>query len=64
LNARQFKGDWDPIAISSVEYEKTAAGYNLNLINGWMGRPNLSYPKVFWKGLGIVKSNVGIDSAK
>jgi len=62
LNDIQFKGDWDAIAISSVEYEKTESGYNLKLINGWAGMPKLSYPKAFWKGLGIEKSNIGTDS--
>jgi len=62
LESIPFCGEWDAIAISSVRYAKDGAGYDLDVVNGWMGKPALSFPKAFWKGLGIVKSNVERDS--
>jgi hypothetical protein len=58
LKDLQFTGDWDAIALSSVEYKKLASGYELNVTRGWVGKPELSYPKEFWQGLGLVKSNL------
>lgn len=58
LHDLQFAGDWDTIAISSVEYARLDAGYELNLTRGWMGTPTLTYPDAFWKGLGVRKSNM------
>lgn len=58
LKDLQFVGDWDAIAISSVEYKKVGGGYELNVTQGWIGKPELTYPKGFWQGLGIVKSNL------
>ena len=54
----RFAGDWDPIHLNSVEYKRLPNGYELNIVRGWMGKPDLSYPPEFWQGLGIVKSNV------
>lgn len=60
----RFTGDWDPIAIQSVRYERTGAGYTLDLARGWAGVAELSYPPEFWQGLGIVSSNVaGLKAA-
>jgi hypothetical protein len=58
LDDLKFTGDWDRIATRSVEYRRLDTGYELNIDRGWMGRPELSYPPEFWRGLGIVKSNV------
>jgi hypothetical protein len=59
LDSIKYVGDWDKIAWTSVEYQKLDTGYELNLINGWMGKPDsLEYPADFWKGLGLVKSNI------
>ena len=58
LKDLQFTGDWDAIALSSVEYVKLDSGYELNITRGWVGKPELSYPKEFWQGLGLVKSNL------
>lgn len=55
----EFTGDWDQIALASVEYRKLDAGYELNLVRGWVGQPELTYPPGFWAGLGVRKSNVG-----
>src|SRR5688500_16926681 len=58
LKDLQFMGDWDGMALSSVEYRRLGTGYELNLVRGVMGKPDLSYPREFWDGLGLVKSNV------
>ena len=59
LDSLEFTGDWDQIALTSMEYKKLNDGYELNLINGWIGKPDsLVYPPKFWKGLGIKKSNL------
>ena len=59
LDSLKYIGDWDNIIFGSVKYKKLDEGYELNLINGWMGKPeNLNYPDDFWKGLGIFKSNL------
>jgi hypothetical protein len=49
----------DKIIFSSVKYEKFDSGYSLDLTNGWVGKPDtLEYPEEFWKGLGLIKSNM------
>jgi hypothetical protein len=53
-----FTGDWDAIALNSVEYKLLPTGYELNVTRGWVGQPQLVYPKEFWVGLGLVKSNL------
>ena len=58
LKDLQFTGDWDQLAINSVEYRKLDVGYELNVTRGWVGQPTLIYPPDFWRGLGLVKSNV------
>lgn len=62
LKDLQFTGDWDPIALSSVEYTKLESGYELNLTRGWVGKPSLTYSKEFWQGLGLRKSNLKPDT--
>ena len=58
LKDLKFTGQWDAIALSAVEYHRLETGYELNVTRGWVGKPEMSYPPEFWKGLGIVKSNV------
>ena len=58
LKDLKFTGDWDQIALVNCEYKRVGNGYELNLMRGWVGRPVLNYPDEFWKGLGLVKSNV------
>jgi hypothetical protein len=59
LKELRFTGDWDGISLSSVEYHREGDGYELNLTRGWVAKPKtLSYPKEFWQGLGLVKSNL------
>lgn len=59
LDQLKYVGDWDGMIFSSVKYTRVDGGYDLDLTNGWMGKPDeLGYPKDFWKGLGLVKSNL------
>lgn len=53
-----FTGEWDAIALASVEYKKLDVGYELNVTRGWTAKPELRYPVEFWQGLGLVHSNV------
>ena len=59
LQDLNFTGDWDAIALNSVTYHRIGDGYELDIARGWVGQPTLSYPPEFWKGLGLVASNVG-----
>lgn len=54
-----FTGGWDALALSSVKYERLPDGYTLEIERGWVGKPALSYPPEFWRGLGIRRTNVG-----
>lgn len=58
LTQLKYLGDWDKIALSSVDYKKLEQGYELNVTRGWAGAPELEYPKEFWTGLGLEKTNV------
>jgi hypothetical protein len=58
-----FTGQWDQIWMSAVRYEKLSDGYELDLVRGWVGTPELSYPPEFWRGLGVRKTNVGRSGA-
>ena len=59
LDSLKYLGDWDGIIFGSVQYKRVDTGYELNLTKGWVGKPeNLKYPDGFWKGLGLVKSNL------
>ena len=58
LGDLDFVGDWDRLALSSVEYRRLPDGYELNVTRGWVGKPTLAYPAQFWSGLGLKKSNV------
>jgi hypothetical protein len=54
----RFMGLWDAAIFSTVRYQKLEGGYELDVTRGWVGTPELTYPKEFWQGLGIVRSNV------
>ena len=54
-----FTGDWDALALQSVKYERLPEGYTLDVERGWVGKPTLSYPADFWRGLGLRRTNVG-----
>jgi hypothetical protein len=59
LDQLDFVGEWDRIALASVKYEPLPNGYALDLVRGWIGKPHVTYPREFWTGLGIRRSNVG-----
>jgi ABC-type siderophore export system fused ATPase/permease subunit len=58
LKDLKFLGEWDQIALNSVAYKRLENGYELNVVRGWVGRPELNYPAEFWRGLGLVRSNM------
>ena len=58
LSELEFLGQWDPIWIQAVKYEKVEDGYNLFVLRGAIGEPDLEYPAEFWNGLGLIKTNV------
>lgn len=58
LTDLKFTGEWDQIALNSVDYKRVGNGYELNVLRGWVAKPELKYPDEFWKGLGLVKSNM------
>jgi hypothetical protein len=55
LSDLRFVGDWDQIAIQSVSYTPSAdrKGYHVEVVRGWVGRPNLKMPDEFWQGTGF-----------
>jgi hypothetical protein len=58
LKELKFTGEWDQIALINCAYKRDGNGYDLDLVSGWMGKPELKYPDEFWRGLGLVKSNM------
>lgn len=60
LDSLTFLGEFDKIIFTSVKYELLDTGYRLDAVYGIIkGKPsNLEYPKEFWQGLGIRKSNI------
>ena len=58
LSDLKFTGQWDQIWMSAVRSTKLADGYELEVVRGWVGTPELSYPPEFWQGLGLRKTNV------
>ena len=58
LSELKFSGEWDQIALASVRYKRVANGYELDVVKGWVGKPELSYPPEFWRNLGVVRSNM------
>ena len=60
LNDIQFTGAWDAMALAAVQYRRLDSGYELNINRGWVAQPELTYPKPFWQGLGLVRSNAKV----
>ena len=58
LSELKFTGSWDQLWMSAVKYTKVEDGYELDLVKGWVGKPELDYPAEFWQGLGLRKTNV------
>ncbi|HJN78015.1 MAG TPA: hypothetical protein QGF58_29145 [Myxococcota bacterium] len=59
LSELEYTGQWDAMALQSVEYERLDKGYRLDVVRGWVAEPDLAYPEGFYSGLGLVESNVG-----
>ncbi len=58
LRDLEYLGEWDEIWMNAVKYEKVAGGYNLYVARGWISPPDLIYPEPFFRGLGLVETNV------
>jgi hypothetical protein len=60
LDSLKYLGDWDKIIYNTVEYKKLENGYELNLTRGFFSsKPvELRYPKDFYNGLGLKRSNL------
>jgi hypothetical protein len=58
LGDLRFTGQWDRLWMSAVRYTKLDDGYDLDVVRGWVGTPELAYPPEFWQGLGLRNSNV------
>jgi hypothetical protein len=58
LSDLKYVGEWDQIALGGVRYKRAGTGYELDVVRGWVGKPELRYPEDFWKGLGLVRSNM------
>ncbi len=55
----EFLGAQDRRALlKGLRYEKLPDGYALDITTPKGGKPRLSYPPDFWKGLGIRRTNV------
>ena len=58
LRDLKFIGQWDQLAIQSVEYYPNAerTGYYVEVQRGWVGKPTLQMPDEFWRGTGYSES--------
>lgn len=58
LDDLKFVGDWDGIALNSVRYRANAerSAYYVEVIRGWVGKPDLRMPAEFWQGTGYDSS--------
>jgi hypothetical protein len=50
----KFVGDWDGIALSAVRYAPSVDldKYCVEVVRGWIGKPDLNMPDDFWHGTG------------
>jgi hypothetical protein len=64
LDDLQFLGGRDRPALAGLEYEKLKDGYALDIVSTAGAKPPLDYPRDFWRGLGLRRTNVpgGSDS--
>lgn len=58
LSDLEYLGDWDQIWLTAVDYDRVDGGYNLFVVRGWMGEPELELPEAYRHGLGIRETNV------
>ncbi len=54
LSDLKYLGEWDKIHTQSVRYvrSKEEDKYCVEVIRGWMGKPELNMPDEFWHGTG------------
>ena len=54
LDDLRYTGDWDALALESVEYTPNAdrAAYYIEVERGWARKPELEVPPGFWRGTG------------
>ena len=54
LQDLRYIGDWDSIALHSVRYvvNDEQDRYCVEVIRGWIGKPDLKMPEEFWQGTG------------
>jgi hypothetical protein len=54
LDELNYLGDWDPIALNSVKYHANPqrTRYCIEVVRGWVGKPELTMPPEFWRGTG------------
>jgi hypothetical protein len=55
LSDLRYTGDWDAIALASVEYCAPGDGsrYFVKVRRGWIAAPELNMPEEFWRGTGF-----------
>jgi len=58
LSELRFVGDWDAIALGSVKYcaAQDHKSYFVEVLRGWVAKPDLELPAEFWKGTGFNSS--------
>lgn len=54
LRDLRFTGQWDQLALQSVQYVCNADGtaYYVEVSRGWIGKPTFTMPEDFWHGTG------------
>ena len=58
LDDLTFVGQWDGGYLRTCDYKRLNEGYELNVVASDSVVEGLQYPKEFYQGLGLVKSNV------
>jgi hypothetical protein len=55
LSELEYIGDWDMLALSSVEYfvSESRSAYCITVTRGWIGQPDLTFPSDFFNGTGF-----------
>jgi hypothetical protein len=54
----KYTGQWDAIALNSVKYcpAEDLDSYYVEVMRGWVGKPDLKLPDEFWQGTGYKES--------
>jgi hypothetical protein len=58
LSEIKFTGQWDQFALQNVRYYPNAdrTAYFIEVVRGWVGKPDLKMPDEFWRGTGYSAS--------